>query len=218
MDLHIYTTQLISSTVLPKVLSAFNLRHPGVNLNIIELTPPEIADEVEFTEKSIGIISMTTFHQAQSHRLGSGALIFDRYFSDELMLGVAEHSPLAERTLISAEELAAIPLALCHTEAMMIRNLIPPDLDPTVALYTCSYELCQRMVAKNGAAGLTSILHDHYSKFHIASVPLEKKITVSYGVIYNPAIPRSPLAEDIIAMVRNELSHISHDPSSQKDR
>ena len=218
VDLHIYTTQLISATLLPRVLSAFNLRYPGINLNIIELNPPEIADKVDFTENSIGIISMSTFHQAESLRLSSGELVFDRYFSDELMLGVAEHSPLAKRECISAEELATIPLALCHTEAMMARNLLPPDLEPTVALHTSRYDLCREMVSRNRAAGLSSALREYYSHYQIVAVPLEKKITVSYGVIYDPQIPRTPLVEDIFSMVRNELSHVANTSSSQKDR
>lgn len=44
VDCHIYTTQLISSTLLFRVLSTLNLRYPGIHLNIEELDPPEIAD------------------------------------------------------------------------------------------------------------------------------------------------------------------------------
>ena len=218
VDLHIYTSQLISATLLPRVLSAFNLRYPGINLNIIELNPPEIADKVDFTENSIAITSMSTFHQAQSLRLTSGELVFERYFSDELMLGVAEHSPLAKRTFISAEELATIPLALCNTESMMARNLLPPDLEPTVALHTSSYDLCREMVARNRAACLSSALREHYSKYPIVAVPLAPTITVSYGVIYDPLVSRPPMVEDIFSMVRSELSHVASTPSSQKDR
>ena len=45
VDCHIYTTQLISSTLLFRVLSTLNLRYPGIHLNIEELDPPEIADD-----------------------------------------------------------------------------------------------------------------------------------------------------------------------------
>ncbi len=57
VDCHIYTTQLISSTLLFRVLSTLNLRYPGIHLNIEELDPPEIADGVAFTPNSVGIIS-----------------------------------------------------------------------------------------------------------------------------------------------------------------
>lgn len=208
VDCHIYTTQLICATLLPKVLSALNLRYPGINLNVEELTPPEIADEMDFTENSIGIISISTFHEAESLRLRSGELVFDRYFQDELMLGVAEHSPMAKRASISTEELATIPLALCSTEAMMARNLLEPDTDPTVALHISSYDLCRDMVSRNRAAGLTSTLRDHYSKCPIKAIPLERSITVSYGCIYDPSTPRTPFMEDLFSIVKMELSHI----------
>lgn len=209
VDYHIYTTQLISATILPRILSALNLRYPGIHLDIVELTPPEIADEVDFTENSVGIISMATFHENKSLRLNSGELVFDHYFQDDLMLGVAEHSSLSDRTSISTEELASIPLALCHTEAMMARELLDPGMEPTVALHISSYDLCRDMVCHNRAAGLTSILRAHYSKCPIKAIPLERTVTVSYGCIYDPSIPQTPFINDLFAIVSNELSHIS---------
>ncbi len=208
VDYHIYTTQLICATLLPKVLSALNLRYPGINLNVEELHPPEIADSVDFTENSVGIISISTFHQAESLRLTNGELVFDRYFEDDLMLGVAEHSPLARRGRVSVEELATIPLALCNTEAAMAHNLLEPGMEPTVALHISSYDLCRDIVSRNRAAGLTSTLRDHYSKSPIRAVPLEKTVTVSYGCIYDPAIPRTPFIKDLFSIVKTELSHI----------
>lgn len=205
-DLHIYTTQLISATVLPKILSALTLRHPGVNLNIIELTPPEIADEAEFSDNSIGIVSITTFHQAESLRLGSGELVFETYYEDVLMLGVSENSPLASRRFITTRELAATPLALCNTEVRMAGELLEHQAAPTVALHTSSYDLCRDMISRNQSAGLTSRLRERYSKTGpVAMVPLEKKITVSYGCIYNPAMPMPPLMETVRALVKLEL-------------
>ena len=208
VDCHIYTTQLISSTLLFRVLSTLNLRYPGIHLNIEELDPPEIADGVTFTPNTEGIISMSTFHEADSLRLSSGTLVFDHYFQDELMLGVAENSPLAERKLISAEELATIPLALCNNEAMMIHNLLEPGAEPSVALHVSSYDLCREMISRNRAAGLTSQLRNYYSKCPMKAVPLEKNVTISYGCIYDPATPKTPFLTDLFNIVSAELNHV----------
>ena len=209
VDYHIYTTQLISSTLLAHVLSRLNLRYPGIRLDIDELTPPEITDGAEFTDNSIGIISLTTFHEEESLRLKSGRLVFDRYFQDDLMLGVAEHSALAQRSIISAAELATIPLALCNTELMMTRNLLEEGMDPAVALHISSYDLCREMVFRNRAAGLTSTLRNYYSKVPIKAVPLEKKVTISYGCIYDPQTPKTPFLSDLLSIVAYELGHVS---------
>ena len=208
VDYHIYTTQLISSTLLFRVLSTLNLRYPGIHLNIEELDPPEIADGVTFTPNSVGIISMSTFHEAESLRLGSGKLVFDHYFQDELMLGVAENSPLAQRELITAEELAAIPLALCNNEVMMIRNLLESGVEPSVALHVSSYDLCREMISRNRAAGLTSKLRNFYSKSPVKAIPVEKSVTVSYGCIYDPHVPKTPFLQDLFAIVTAELGRI----------
>lgn len=208
VDCHIYTTQLISSTLLFRVLSTLNLRYPGIHLNIEELDPPEIADGVAFTPNSVGIISMSTFHEADSLRLSSGKLVFDHYFQDELMLGVAENSPLAERKLISAEELATIPLALCNNESMMIHNLLEPGAEPSVALHVSSYDLCREMISRNRAAGLTSRLRNYYSKCPMKAIPLEKNVTISYGCIYDPATPKTPFLTDLFNIVSAELNHV----------
>lgn len=208
VDYHIYTTQLISATLLFRVLSTLNLRYPGIHLDIEELTPPEIADEVEFTSNSVGIISMTTFHEAESLRLSSGKLVFDHYFQDDLMLGVSEQSALAKRERIPVSELATIPLALCSNEAMMARELLEEGMEPTVALHISSYDLCREMVGRNRAAGLTSVLRDYYSKAPMKAIPLEKAVTVSYGCIYDPSAPRTPFLSDLFSIVASELSHV----------
>ncbi len=208
VDYHIYTSQLISSTLLSRVLATLNLRYPGIRLDIDERTPPEIIDDAEFTDNSVGIISLTTFHEEASLRLRSGRLVFDRYFQDDLMLGVAEHSPLAQSALISAAELATIPLALCNTELMMARNLLEPGVNPAVALHISSYDLCRDMVFRNRAACLTSTLRNYYSKVPIKSIPLEKKVTTSYGCIYDPRAPRTPFLQDLFSIVESELRRV----------
>ena len=124
------------------------------------------------------------------------------------MLGVAEHSPLAQRDVISAAELATIPLALCNTELMMTRNLLEPGINPAVALHISSYDLCRDMVFRNRAAGLTSTLRNYYSKVPMKSIPLEKKVTTSYGCIYNPQAPRTPFLQDLFGIVELELRRI----------
>lgn len=208
VDYHIYVSQLISSTLLFRVLSTLNLRYPGINLDITELDPPLITDQVEFTCNSVGIISLSDFHEAASLRLNSGELVFDRYFQDELMLGVSERSPLARQDVISTQQLATIPLALCNNESMMARELLDPGMEPTVSLHISSYDLCREMICRDRAAGLTSVLRNYYSKCQMAAVPLEKSIRVSYGCIYDPLAPRTPFLNDLFSIVKNELRHV----------
>lgn len=208
VDYHIYTTQLVSATFLYRVLATLNLRYPGIRLDIQELTPPEIADQAEFTSNALGIISISDFHEAASLRLRSGELVFDRCFQDDLMLGVAERSPLARREVISAAELATIPLALCSNESMMVRSLLEPGAEPSVALHISSHDLCREMVSRNRAAGLTSVLRNYYSKCPMKAVPLKKTVRISYGCIYDPGIPRTPFVSDLMSIVAQELSHL----------
>lgn len=208
VDYHIYTTQLVSATFLFRVLSSLNLRYPGIHLDVEELTPPEIADQVDFTSNSIGIISISSFHEAASLRLKSGELAFERYFQDELMLGVAEHSPLAKKKCISAQELSTIPLAICSNESMMVRELLEPGMEPAVALHISSHELCREMVSRNRAAGLTSVLRNYYSQCPMKSIELERTIKISYGCIYNPRMPMTPFIADLLSMVSQELKHV----------
>jgi DNA-binding transcriptional LysR family regulator len=210
VDYHIYTTHIISSTVLSKILSALNLRYPGVNLDVEEAMPPVIANELEFDERTIGIISLTTFHEEESLRLRSGELRFDHYFQDELMIGVAEHSALSAHSQFSSAELATIPMALCHTEAMMFQNMLEDGDAPTIALHISSYDLCREMVRRGRAAGLTSRLREHYTAQPLKAIPVEKKIYTSYGCIYDPRMPQAPFIQELIALVRKELSGLNN--------
>lgn len=208
VDYHIYTTQLISSTLLFRVLSTLNLRYPGIHLDIEELEPPEIADEADFTNNTIGILSITDFHQRESLRLNSKKLVFDAFFEDNLMLGVAENSPLVRKESIGPVEFSTIPLALCNNEIKMAQELLPPGAVPTVALHCSSYDLCREMMSRNRAAGLTSTLRNYYSKCPIRAIPLEKTVTVSYGCIYDPNTPKTPFLSDLLSIVQAELRHI----------
>ena len=208
IDCHIYTSRLISSTILPRILSTLNLQHPGAHLDVVELLPPEIADEVEYTGNCIAITSLYEMHEAQSIQLSNGNLVFEKFFQDELMLSVSEHSPLASREIISARELATIPLSLCGDEPRIVREILGSEGEPSIALNISSYELSRQIVSRNQAAGITSALRDHYSSLPTRAIPLDKSIKISYGCIYAPALPHPPIIQDLIKIVKNELSHI----------
>ena len=208
IDCHIYTSRLISATILPRILSVLNLQHPGIHLDVTELLPPEIADEVEYTGNCLAITSLSDVHEAQSIQLNSGNLVFEKFFQDELMLSVSEHSPLASRKSISPKELATIPLSLCGDEPRMIREILGDREEPSIALNISSYELCRQIVSSNQAAGITSALRDHYSNLPIKAIPLDATVKISYGCIYAPSMPHPPIIQDLIKIVKNELSHI----------
>lgn len=200
----IYATPVICITLLPKIFLSLYQEYPMIKFNVIEMLPPQIADEADLTDNAIGILSIADFLRRDSKRLKNQSVCFSPRFRDTLMLAVREDHPLSKKARIQQEDMASIPIALYNTERNMMEHLLG-EAASKVVVHTTNHELCRNMVSKGVAAGLTSDLMDDYLPMdHTVRIPLERTVGIEYGCVY--AMPlENPITRYIVELVEQEL-------------
>lgn len=213
----LYATPVTCITVIPRITEALNRRFPDVHFNVIERLPTEIVDDCPLDENSMAVLSISAFLCESCKRLNQPDRRFDEYFHDVLMLSVSRTSPIARQKMVSQKQLATIPMALHYTELEMVRHLLGKSYQPSVLVHTTNHAFCQDIVELGKAAGFSSALLEYYypSKSTVM-VPLDKSIPISYGCLYNGAIPLSPVTEAVLTIVQDELKRCSDAQRSWK--
>lgn len=208
LEFIIYATPVICITVLPRILGTLSLHFPAVHFNVVEKLPLEIANEVELDEHSMGIVSISHFLRKEAVRLNNETIRFDTFYEDRLQVSASMEHPLARQSAVTTQELASLPLVLHNTETLMAQHLMGEDFVPSA--HTTNHRLCEEIVAKGVAVGLTSNIMDYYfQRKDIVSVPLEKGVEISYGCMYQKETEPTPLQAEIRAMVKGELKQVS---------
>lgn len=202
----LYATPVTCITVIPRIMEVISRQFPGVHFNVIERLPTEIVDECAMDENSLAVLSISTFLRSSCKHLNQPERRFDEYFHDVLMLSVSQNSPIARQKIVSQKQLASIPMALHYTELDMVRHLLGEDYQPSVLVHTTNHALCQDIVELGKAAGLSSaLLEYYYPSESTVLIPLDKSISISYGCLYNSAVPLSPITEALLSIVQAEL-------------
>ncbi len=92
--------------LLPRVLGAFRAAHPGVGVSLVVQDTQSICERVLEGELELGIVGA-----ARPHR----GLEFEPFLRDELVVIAPPSHPLAGRSSVTLEELAAEPLLMQQT-------------------------------------------------------------------------------------------------------
>jgi LysR family transcriptional regulator, cyn operon transcriptional activator len=93
--------QTINAFLIPRITSMFLAKYPGVALQVLELSAPEIEKGVEQGGLALGI----SFIPSQIE-----SIEVERLFSEKLVVAVSKSNKLSKRKIISIESLKDIPL------------------------------------------------------------------------------------------------------------
>ena len=206
----IYASSVICVTCLSRILSAAAGRFPFAHFNVIETVGPVILDNVELDGNSIGIISAASFLQEESLRLTNGSVQFDKYFSDQLMCSAHESNPIANKSAVSLNEFASLPLVCHNTEVRMVKRLLGEKFSPSLVTNTTSSDLCNSIIRQGYAVGMTSAIMDYYNKKDesIVSIPFEKTVRIDYGCVFGNPSELGEVGQEIIRITKNEFKGI----------
>lgn len=205
----IYSTPILCTVMLPNILSAMSRLYPGVHFSVIEMEITDLADEVLWTENSMGIVTLPHFLKDNSHRITAQELHFEQMFRDCLTLGVNRNHPLAGKKQAAVEDMASLPFALYYTETNTIKQFLG-DRKPNVLISSTNLNLCHEMAEKGEAVSIWSGLVDYYEQMpSIVQVPVEKKLYVDYGCLWDKQVEPSPIALEVVAQARREFRKIT---------
>lgn len=140
--IHTFVTGLI-----PQVAAAFVRAHPGVRLQVAELTAIEIEAQVADGALDLGV----AFFPA-----ASDAVMGEHLFDDVLVLAVPARHPLAALKTVTFAQLLDVPLAMLGrtyaTRRLIDAHLLRAGVRPNVVVEIDSVDALQRMVEEGVAA------------------------------------------------------------------
>lgn len=140
--IHTFVTGLI-----PQVAAAFVKAHPGVHLQVVELTAIEIEAQVADGALDLGV----AFFPA-----ASDAVMGEHLFDDVLVLAVPARHPLAALKTVSFTQLRDVPLAMLGrhyaTRRLLDAHFQRASVRPKIVVEIDSVDALQRMVEEGVAA------------------------------------------------------------------
>lgn len=133
--------------LMPQVVAPFLRAHPGLRLQVVELTALEIESQVAEGLLDLGV----AFHPTHSD-----AVMGEHLFDDALHLAVPTDHPLAKRRTLRFAQLADVPLALLGqrfaTRRMLDAHFQRAGISPRVVVEIDSVDALQRIVEQGAAA------------------------------------------------------------------
>ena len=209
-DFVIYTTPIMLNTVTTNVLANLNRLFPRVRFAVNEMQIWEMAQNVQFGQDCIALISWPSFRSEMYARVERDALHFEAMYKDRINLGVPKGHPLAGRASVANRELAGLPFATYYNEKDLLQRLLDGEEQPNVLIHSTQLTLCHDMVKKGAAVALWSDLVDYYAQTDaVVQVPLDRSADISYGCMWDENYPLSAVAREVVNQTRQEFLRVA---------
>lgn len=154
-------------SVLPSTLAVFKEKHPGVELEMMELDYPQIKQEVQSGKVDIGLIAVSRNYDEPNKQL-----TIEKLMDSRVMACVGKNSPLSHRKTISLEELVHQPILL-NSEYLI--DKMKKYGEPNILFKLGNSEAAKRIIAEGIAIGFYTEIGLKYDPYVLTSsiVPLE---------------------------------------------
>lgn len=184
----------LSMAVLPEVAEFFAREHPGVTLEFVEGSGPEIQEKM-----LRGQIDVCFIYEVQRHPEVEAVMLRRRQF----LVALSPDHPLADRESIDLHDLAPYPAALLNVEPASYLNeamLRRFGVEPTVAYRSSNVNTIRAIVGRNLAYSLLmEPVSESHEKRPLKYLPVEQDTgTNSLLAAYPQAVKLSGLLQDLI--------------------
>lgn len=170
---------LWGTTFFPDLLQDFHQKHPDIRLTFYEYGSTRAATLVREEELDVALVNLQLDDpdKFQSMRIGT----------DHFVIAVDPSHPLAQRSSVTLEELATVPLVMYNTDSVQnhsIRSRFDRlGIVPNALIYTSQIYTMKAMVHNNTCVSFfyASLLQDHPD---LVGIPLDPPIEQKVGLIW----------------------------------
>lgn len=141
--LSIATIPSLSMSLLPKTLSVFTKRFPGVEVELIEDNSSKVIKSVEKSEVDLGLIGV--LDQSPSPKINTVS-----FMKTKIMACVGKHSPLAHKKSVTFSEIIKYPIL--SNSPIVIQTLLKYG-EPKFLFKSKNIEGAKRVIAEGLAIG-----------------------------------------------------------------
>ncbi|MBP1961594.1 LysR family transcriptional regulator [Paenibacillus aceris] len=156
-------------SVLPPALAIFKEKHPGLELEMLELDYQQIKQEVLSGNVDMGLIAVSRQYEETNKQL-----TVEKLMDNRVMACVGKNSPFSERTSISIEELAKQPILL--NSDYLIEKLKKHG-EPNILFKLGNSEAAKRVIAEGIAIGFYTELGLKYDPYILTGSIVALEIT-----------------------------------------
>lgn len=193
--------------ILPEIFAEYHRRYPRVHISIYRNFSGKILQRVEDGSIDVGIVTLP---------VRSPTLKVHSIYRDRLMLMVSPANPLAGRTRVTLEELAAQPLIFPktgYTRQVLDKLFRPYRSRLQITMELPSVGMIKRFVGANLGVSLISegFARKEVKAGEVKLISIEGvELTRELGLVYrrDRSLPRS--AQHLIAMIREHTKLPGH--------
>ncbi|EKN70637.1 LysR family transcriptional regulator [Neobacillus bataviensis LMG 21833] len=143
--LSIASAPSICQSILPKALISFKKKYPSIELEIMEGDSPKIIKHVMDEKVDIGILA-----EFSNYGESNKYLLYEKIFKNKIMACVGKHSPFANKTSISLNEIFQNPV-ICTSKALI--NFLNKYGQPNYLFKSSNLEGAKNIITHGIATG-----------------------------------------------------------------
>ncbi len=196
--LSVGATPSLSTVLLPRVLAAFHLAHPGVTLSVAEAGSRDLVDRLASGDLDLALVILPVPREE----------LFETtpLLREELVLAVAKRHPLAKRTSVKIGELRGVPLVMFRDgydlRSVTVTACEQAGFHPTFAIEGGEMDGVLRMAAAGvGVAIVPSMVVEKGGPL-VAVRLSQPTLSRSVGVAFRRDRHRSRAADAFVAQLR----------------
>lgn len=209
-ELHVYSSPIISLTLLPTTLNFLYNKFPHLNIKIQEKSLAEIINKVIALSNSIGLVSLPIFEFEKLSELSDSKLIIEEIYRCKLMVCVAKSSGLASKSSISSADFIKHPLSIYNIEHKILDYVYGDSITPNIILNTTNLYLCRETIANGSAIGFTNNLVEKiFRNKQIEAIPFDVDIDMVFGHITSTDTLINPTTKEFLKILKKVSNSIS---------
>lgn len=201
----IYYTTTVGAMYAPAVVGRLTKRYPRLHIQMFPKKPPELFS-LNYDPNTICICGCPTRMTEDFLKSGDTSLTYYRFVTAPLMCVASPTSPYSGRKAINIEDIPSIPFAVYDDETNMLDDLIGSYQNANITFMGSDYGLFKDIISNTPSMGFgTAITEYYFKRSNVIQIPFNAGITIDYGCLTSSG-PLSPVVEDCLDLVRDELS------------
>lgn len=196
----------ISNNVLPEILDLFRKKHPAVNIQIEELKPVDIVQQLNAGCVDIGLVILPDYYCFDQIHMGN--VIFEKVYDNKLLACVAKSSPLAQKSMLSIAEIKKHPIVVYNLEPYLeiLAHMFGDLSKLNIIVKTNSREIYMKAIIHSKAVGITPLSDFKLlNEKSIVSIPITDSIRLDLGWLVSTRYPLSSAADEFLAIFKSYL-------------
>ncbi|MFA9380884.1 MAG: LysR family transcriptional regulator [Acetanaerobacterium sp.] len=180
-------------------MSRFELEHPSLQINLIELEEPQLFRRLQGSEFDMALTYWSDQNSANSKN------IFVPVSADEIVLAVHKDNPLARLRQVTPEQIKSTSLLLMETytciSSLCMAFFEEHDIVPDIIFRGRPETIFGGVEAKRGAALITRKQASYLLANNVVLVPVSPGIPAILGAVINRHSQENPKVKELVNML-----------------